>query len=346
MTDLPTAQRATRRFPASFWGWSGVLLVAATGATLWPALALESAQFVVENLISIAPIIAFAVILAAAIHASGADGQMARVFAGRPGQMILAASAFGAITPICGLGVLPIIAGLLAAGVPLAPIMAFWLSSPITDPSMLTITAGTLGLDFAIGKTLVAFAIGLVSGALTHLVVALGGFRQVVKTGAVTDPDACGGCAARAFLWAFWRDTDRRRQFLADLLANGLMITKWLILAFALESLVRRYFPAELVAGYVGADSVWAIPLAVLVGTPLYLDGYAALPFVRGLIELGMAPGAAMAFLVSGGITSLYVSVAVFALVRARIFAWYLLLAMVTAILGGYGYEAYGLFAG
>ncbi len=343
MTALPPTRPLPRRATAKLWGPGLVLLLVIAGALLWPDQAEDSALFVVENLVTIAPIIAFAVVLAASIRASGADGQLARVFTGRPGRMILLASAFGAITPVCGLGVLPIIAGLLGAGVPLAPIMAFWLSSPITDPSMLTITAATLGLDFAVGKTLVAFGIGLISGSLTHLVVGLGAFPLIVKAGAADQP-ACGG-ATESLQWAFWRDRRRRRNFLSDLATNGLMITKWLVLAFALESLVRRYFPAELVAGYVGADSSWAIPLAVLIGTPIYLDGYAALPFVRSLIELGMTPGAAMAFLVSGGITSLYASVAVFALVRWQIFAWYLVLAVVTAVLGGYGYELYVTFA-
>lgn len=50
---------------------------------------------------------------------------------------------------------------LLAAGVPLAPVMAFWLSCPITDPAMLAATAVTLGLPFAIGKTAAAFGLGV-----------------------------------------------------------------------------------------------------------------------------------------------------------------------------------------
>jgi hypothetical protein len=48
-----------------------------------------------------------------------------------------------------------------------------------------------------------------------------------------------------------------------------------------------------------------AIPLAVLVGSPAYLDGYAALPLTRGLIDHGMSLGAAMAFLVSGSVVSI-----------------------------------------
>ena len=55
----------------------------------------------------------------------------------------------------------------------------------------------------------------------------------------------------------------------------------------------------------VGADQWWAVPLTVLVGAPAYLDGYAALPLTRGLLDHGMSPGAAMAFLVSAFVAGL-----------------------------------------
>ena len=80
--------------------------------------------------------------------------------------------------------------------------------------------------------------------------------------------------------------------------------------------LAARSLPPHLLATYVGENSIYAIPLAVLVGAPMYLDGYAALPLVRGLLDLGMSPGAAMAFLVSGGAVSIWGVMAVVAVLR------------------------------
>ncbi len=112
------------------------------------------------------------------------------------------------------------------------------------------------------------------------------------------------------------------------------------------ESAVRAYLPPEIFAQAVGAGNAWAIPLSVTIGAPVYLDGYAALPLVRGLLDLGMTPGAAMAFLVAGGITSLYASVAVFALVRWPVFVWYLALAVLCSGAAGYAFELYSNLAG
>lgn len=310
-------------------------------ALAFPAQAWRSLTFVIDNMLYMTPVIVVAVGLSASIRASGADKLLAQLFQGRMATMILLASLFGAITPICGIGVLPIIAGLLAAGVPLAPIMAFWLSSPITAPPMLAITAGALGMDFAVGKTLIAFGIGILGGLVTDALLHRGGLKRPLKTLHGT-PSACEStCGPSSFLWIFWQDSPRRQLFWQDARDSTILIVKWLAIAFALESLIRTYLPPEAIAVHVGTDNAWAIPLSVAIGIPLYLDGYAALPLVRGLMDLGMTPGAAMAFLVAGGITSLYASVAVFALVRLPVFLLYIALAIAGSALGGYGYEAY-----
>ncbi len=329
------------REAAFSWPWllGGIVLAALT--VLFPATATDTVQFVFENLLYMAPVIGLAVVLSAFIRASGADTLLARVFEGRKVKMVFVASLFGAITPICGVGVLPIIAGLLSAGVPLAPIMAFWLSSPITDPPMLAITAGTLGLGFALGKTLIAVAMGVVGGLATEALLRRGFFGRPLRGRAVSGDCRDTECGLIGVSWAFWVERGRRNIFMSDAKQSGLLIVKWLTVAFALESLVRSYLPPEIIAGYVGADNGWAIPLAVAVGIPIYLDGYAALPLVRGLLDLGMTPGAAMAFLVAGGITSLYASVAVFALVRIPVFICYLVLAVIGSAIGGYAFEAY-----
>ena len=101
----------------------------------------------------------------------------------------------------------------------------------------------------------------------------------------------------------------------------------------------RKPDPADLIAGTLGADSLWAIPTAVLVGIPAYLNGYAALPLVGGLIDMGISPGAGMAFLVSGGVTSIPAAIAVFALVKKPVFTLYIILALAGGSLAGIGYQ-------
>ncbi|MHA1536790.1 MAG: permease, partial [Alphaproteobacteria bacterium] len=66
-----------------------------------------------------------------------------------------------------------------------------------------------------------------------------------------------------------------------------------------------------------------------------YLNGYAALPLVGGLMEQGMAPGAAMAFLIAGGVTSIPAAIAVYAVARPPVFASYIGFALFGAVAAG-----------
>jgi uncharacterized membrane protein YraQ (UPF0718 family) len=109
--------------------------------------------------------------------------------------------------------------------------------------------------------------------------------------------------------------------------------------AFLLESLMLAYIPAETVTSLLGGKGIAPIIAATFVGVPAYLNGYAALPLVGGLIEQGMAPGAGLAFLVAGGLTSLPAAIAVWALVRPRVFGLYIILSLTGAFVAGLLYQ-------
>ena len=100
--------------------------------------------------------------------------------------------------------------------------------------------------------------------------------------------------------------------------------------------------PESLVAEVSGGDGLAGILAAAAVGVPAYLNGYAAVPLVSGLLEAGMAPGAGLAFLVAGGVTSIPAAIAVFALVRWPVFVSYLVYAAIGSVAAGVVFQAWG----
>lgn len=302
-----------------------IVAILAVTFILSPAQGSAALGFTFSSLAGTAPFLLLSIGIAAYAGASDADNLIARAFAGRTIPMIFTAALFGALSPFCSCGVIPIIAALLAMGVPLAPVMAFWLASPIMDPSMFVLSSAVLGLDYAIGKTIAAIAIGLMGGfgvlALNRMPIFADPLRENVGN---------GGCAAtsvraqKPVTWAFWREPARMAKFRKEALKTGFFLGKWLTLAFLLESLMLAYIPAEWISTLLSGSGVTSIGLATLVGVPAYLNGYAALPLVSGLLDQGMAPGAALAFLVAGGVTSIPAAIAVFALVKRPVFLVYL----------------------
>ena len=293
---------------------------------------LDSIRFTVDNLLGIAPFILLSIGLTAYAKASGADGLIASVFTGKKSTMIILAALMGGLSPFCSCGVIPLIAALLAMGVPLAPVMAFWLASPLMDPSMFFLTAGTLGMQFAVFKTFSAVTVGLIGGFGTYVLMRYGAFSNPLREG--VGDGGCGGSIVRnqkEVVWKFWKSSERRGKFGKNAMENLLFLGKWMMIAFFLESLMLAYIPAQTITQVIGGDDWLTLLTATAVGIPAYLNGYAALPLVGGLIEQGMAPGSGMAFLLAGGVSSIPAAVAVWALARPPVFAAYLMFAFVGA---------------
>ena len=316
--------------------WTLVVLIPLLVLALDPEHVGSIMSSAFKALYGTAPIIAIAVFLIALLKATGAENLVARAFVGRQASMIVLAAFVGGLAPFCSCEVIPFIAGLLAVGVPLAPVMAFWLSSPLIDPPALLITAGALGWDYAIAKTIAAVGVGLAGGFVT---AALG--RRPLFQDVLRDREG-GGCSSgcgKPFSgevhWTFWDETERRRTFRTEAIANGLFLLKWLSLAYLLEALLIRYVPAQLIGSIVGGDGLGAIVVGAFVGAPAYLNGYAAPALVAGLIEQGMSSGAAMAFLVAGAISSVPAMAAVWSLVRWPVFGTYLTLGIAGAVTSG-----------
>jgi uncharacterized membrane protein YraQ (UPF0718 family) len=301
-----------------------------------PVQGIESAQFTAQNLINVAPFLLLSIGVAAYAGATGADGLIARAFTGAPLVMIGVAAIAGGLSPFCSCGVIPLIAALLAMGVPLSAVMAFWLASPVMDPSMFVLTTGVLGLEFAVAKTLAAVGLGIVGGLVVLSLTQMGALADPLREGVGN-----GGCGAssvrerRPVVWRFWHDDARRAKFGKEALKTTLFLSKWLTLAFVLESVMLAFVPADLVARALGGEGLVPIATATLVGVPAYLNGYAALPLVGGLMGQGMAPGAGLAFLVAGGITSLPAAIAVWALVKRQVFALYVVIALAGSLASG-----------
>jgi uncharacterized protein len=317
---------------------AAIVLVLGAIALAAPGQLQPSVAFTAGALLEIAPFLLLAVALAAYATASGADRLVADAFAVNAAYAIPVAAAFGAVSPFCSCGVVPVVAGLLGAGVPLAPVMAFWISSPLMDPTMFVLTSANLGVEFAVVKTLAAVGIGTAGGLATQALAARGLLGDVLKH---PSRRACGARAAApaAPEWQVWTSARARAAFVAGAGANAWLLLRWMTIAFLLESLLVAYVPASRITALLGTEAA-AIPLAVVISVPAYLNGYAALPLVRGMVELGMSPAVGLAFLVAGGITSLPAAMAVWAVVRPRIFGLYVGLAAAGSLGVGWLYAA------
>lgn len=294
--------------------------------------------FTAESLISIAPFLLLSIATAAYLKASGADQIVAAAFEGSPVRSIAIASLFGALSPFCSCGVIPLVAALLASGVPFAPVLAFCIASPLMDPEMFILTAAELGTDFALVKTAAAIGIGLFAGYTTLALGKTGilenGFKDIAAP-------RCGAPKAEKsdVHWKFWSSPSRRAEFTSEGWKSFSFLGRWLAFAFLLEGIMISYIPSENIATLLGDENSYSILLAALIGVPAYLNGYAAIPLVGGLMDLGMSPATALTFILAGGATCIPAAVGIWSLLKPKLFTLYLGFAFFGSVLAGIIYK-------
>jgi uncharacterized membrane protein YraQ (UPF0718 family) len=135
---------------------------------------LKTGNFILGSFLHIWPYLLVTIPLAAAIQMSGASKYMKRAFAAKPFSAIILATVVGAFSPFCSCGVIPVIASLLISGVPLAPVMSFWIASPSMDPEIFFLSVGMIGWELAVWRLVATLILSFGSGLLTYFIMQRG----------------------------------------------------------------------------------------------------------------------------------------------------------------------------
>ena len=129
---------------------------------------LRIGDFIVEAFLHIWPYLVVTIPLAVAVQMSGASKYIKRAFQAKPMTAIVLATVVGAFSPFCSCGVIPVIASLLISGVPLAPVMSFWIASPSMDPEIFFLSVGMIGWDLAVWRLVATLVLSFAAGLITH----------------------------------------------------------------------------------------------------------------------------------------------------------------------------------
>jgi uncharacterized membrane protein YraQ (UPF0718 family) len=148
---------------------------------------LKISQFIAEAFLHIWPYVIVTIPLAVAVQMSGASKYIKRAFEARPLTAVVLATVLGAFSPFCSCGVIPVIASLLISGVPLAPVMSFWIASPSMDPEIFFLSVGMIGWELAVWRLAATLVLSLGAGFITHMLMENGWLgQQILRTPKVT----------------------------------------------------------------------------------------------------------------------------------------------------------------
>jgi uncharacterized protein len=203
---------------------------------------------------------------------------------------VLAAS-LGIVTPFCSCSAVPLFIGFVSAGVPLGVTFSFLISAPMVNEIALALLLGLFGWKVAalylVLGLLVAIVTGLVIGELNMERYLEDWVRAIHLGEAAATRDAdytwcerleAGGRHVREIVGKVW---------------------PYVLAGIGLGALIHGYIPQDFMASFMGRDTWWAVPAAVVLGVPMYTNAAGILPVVEALIGKGAALGTTLAFMMS-----------------------------------------------
>jgi hypothetical protein len=232
-------------------------------------------------------------------------------------------AAMGAITPFCSCSTIPMTVGLLRAGVPFGATMSFVLASPLLNPIILTMFWVLLGWQACVVYGVVTFVLAVACGALLDLAGLAQDVKKVRVSGESGDRAALPtfGAKLRVAFGGAWSDF---RGVLA-----------YLIIGVAIGAAIYGYLPGDFVARIAGPNNPFAIPVAAVIGVPLYVRAETVLPIALALTKKGMSIGAVLALIVGGAGMSIPEMSMLASIFKTRLVAVFVGVVFITAVLTG-----------
>jgi uncharacterized membrane protein YraQ (UPF0718 family) len=133
-----------------------------------------------------------------------------------------------------------------------------------------------------------------------------------------------------------------RKKIIRESVISVLMISKFMGLAFFLNALINLYVPEEWIGNLLNQQGFVSVIIASVLGVPIYTSNLTALPLVGGLLQLGLNPEAALAFLISGPLTTIPAMVAVYGITTRKVFGLYIFIALFGSLFFGILYYFLG----
>lgn len=202
----------------------------------------------------------------------------------------------GAVTPFCSCSTIPVLVGLFKSGAPFSGAISFLLTSPILNPAILTLLLAFFGLKATVVYTVFTFTFAVVMG----LVLDKLGFEKEVKNVSVRGghQDAVSWETLQGTFWQ--KQAQAFRISLKDAFGLFKGVVLYLLLGAGIGAFIYEFIPTELLANFAGANNLWAVPLAAVVGIPMYIRTETMIPIASILIAKGVAPGVMIALILGG----------------------------------------------
>jgi len=239
----------------------------------------------------------------------------------------------GALTPFCACSTIPMTLGFLKAGAPFGPVMSFVIASPILNPIILSMVAALLGIKACLTYGIVTFTASVLFGVILEKIGYACHLKNVrIKNGYESDRDTI----PLTFIGKF-------RSAFASAWVDFRAVLPFLIIGVGIGAGIYGYLPQDVVVKVAGPDNPFAIPVAALIGIPLYIRAETAIPIGLALSQKGMSIGAVIALIVGGAGMAIPEMSMLAGIFRKRLVLAIVVVIFSTAVIGGYVFNVFNV---
>lgn len=248
----------------------------------------DSVHFFIADTLKIGVLLVLVVFVVGVLRTFIPPERVRNIVAAHRGWGYILAAALGTITPFCSCSAVPLFLGFVQAGIPLGVTFTFLVASPMVNEVALALLLGTFGLKIALIYLVFGLLVAIVSGWV------IGKFRPdrllTMTVPAMPQHDAIIAIPS-------WRERCRDGwKAVRDILRR---IWPYVLIGVALGGWMHGYVPTDFLARFLGPGHWYAVPLATIIGIPLYSNAAGVLPLVGVLTEKGVSLGVALAFMMS-----------------------------------------------
>ncbi|VVB52149.1 putative permease [uncultured archaeon] len=213
---------------------------------------------------------------------------------GRYGISYVAAAFFGAVTPFCSCSSIPLFIGFIKAGAPLGSAFTFLVASPLINEYLVVLMLGFFGLKVTVAYIVTGLLLAIVSG----LVISRLNMERYLVEGMQAQEARENSVGYKEL---------KKRVVFGVHEANDIVssLWKWVLLGVGVGAVIHGFIPQAVIDGAVAAAGVFAVPIVVAIGVPMYANCAAVLPIAAALFEKGVPLGTALAFMMSTAALSL-----------------------------------------
>lgn len=207
-------------------------------------------------------------------------------FTGVRGNVL--AALLGTVTPFCSCSSIPLFIGFTSAGLPIGVTFSFLISSPLVDLASVILLASIFNWPIAIAYVTVGVVLAVIGGTLISRAGMERHIEPFVFNSPVIQLDESEPRIRERLLFA--------RDQVIDIVRR---VWLYILIGVGIGAAIHNWIPGNLIDGLLGQDKPWSVPLATLIGVPMYADIFGTLPIAEALVARGVGLGTALAFMMS-----------------------------------------------